>query len=120
LAARLSKTGKGREHDSRYRNLCRRLGFGLRGVAPSGQVEVIVAPSAPMPRRDPRRRSRLLDEHRRRIGDPNKGGGSRQPIMTAYRQDCIACAKALLDGPSTPKQLKTLVGRAPAILSRNV
>jgi hypothetical protein len=120
LAARLSKTGKGREHDSRYRNLCRRLGFGLLGVSTNGQVEVIVAPFAAMPRRDTKRRSRLLDEHRRRIGDPNKGGGSRQPIMTAYRQDCIACAKAMLEGPSTPKQLKTLVARAPAILRRNV
>jgi hypothetical protein len=120
LAARLSKAGKGREHDARYRNLCRRLGFGLLGISANGEVEVIVAPFAATPRRLAKRRSRLLDEHRRRVGDPNKGGANRQPIMTAYRQDCIICAKAMLAGPSTPKHLKTLVARAPSILRRNV
>ena len=120
LAARASKTGKGREHDARFRNLCRRLGFGLIAVSASGVVEVIVAPFAPTPRRDAKRRSRLLDEHKRRVGDPQKGGGSGKPIMTAYRQDCILCATALLAGPQSPKQLKALVQRAPAILSRNV
>ena len=30
LAARVSARGKGRESDKRFRNLCRRLGFGLR------------------------------------------------------------------------------------------
>ncbi|WP_172123034.1 MULTISPECIES: DUF2161 family putative PD-(D/E)XK-type phosphodiesterase [unclassified Devosia] len=120
LAARLSKAGRGREADARYRNLCRRLGFGLLGVSTSGAVEVLVAPFAATPRRNPKRRSRLLDEHRRRIGDPNKGGGNRQPIMTAYRQDCIACAQAMLAGPQSPKQLRTVVDRAPIILRRNV
>lgn len=40
--------------------------------------------------------------------------------MTAYRQDCIVCATALLNGPQSPKQLKALVERAPAILQSNV
>jgi hypothetical protein len=120
LAARLSKTGKGREHDARYRNLCRRLGFGLLGVASNGSVEVIVPPFAATPRRDPKRRSRLFHEHKSRVGDQNKNGSHRQPIMTVYRQDCIICAKAMLAGPSTPKYLKTLVPRAPSILRRNV
>src|SRR6201997_3037105 len=31
LAARMSARGKGRESDARYRNLCRRLGFGMLG-----------------------------------------------------------------------------------------
>ena len=31
LAARLSSRGTGRESDARFRNLCRRLGFGLLG-----------------------------------------------------------------------------------------
>lgn len=120
LAARSSKTGKGREHDARFRNLCRRLGFGLITVSASGTVEVILAPFAATPRRDPRRRSRLLDEHRRRVGDPQKGGGRGKPIMTAYRQDCMRCATSLLAGPQSPKQLKTLVPRAPTILRTNV
>lgn len=120
LAARASKTGKGREADARFRNLCRRLGFGVLAVSAAGQVDVIVAPFAATPRRDPRRRSRLLDEHRRCVGDPQKGGGLGKPIMTAYRQDRIICARSLLSGSQTPKQLKTLVPRAPAILRSNV
>jgi hypothetical protein len=120
LAARLSRTGKGREEDVRYRNLCRRLGFGMLGVDHNDAVHVVVAPFAATPRRDPKRRSRLLEEHRRRVGDPNKGGGNRQPIMTAYRQDCITCARAMLLGPQTPRQLKLLVPRAAMILRRNV
>lgn len=119
LAAR-SSARKGREHDSRFRNLCRRLGFGLLTVSASGTVDVVVAPLAAMPRRDPKRRSRLVDEHRRRVGDPQKGGGRGKPIMTAYRQDCMLCATALLEGPQSPRQLKALVARAPAILRSNV
>jgi hypothetical protein len=65
LAARLSSRGNGRENDARFRNLCRRLGFGLLGVLPNGEVEVLVSPTAPMPRKNPRRRSRLVEEHRR-------------------------------------------------------
>ena len=120
LAARASKTARGREHDARFRNLCRRLGFGVMSVSESGDVEVIVAPFAATPRRDAKRRSRLLDEHRRRVGDPQQGGGRGKPVMTAYRQDCILCATALLTGPQSPKQLNALVDRAPAILQRNV
>ena len=120
IAARASRTGKGREQDPRFRNLCRRLGFGLVTVGDSGTVEVVVAPFAATPRRDARRRSALFDEHRRRKGDPQKGGGRGRPIMTAYRQDCIICATCLLTGPQSPSQLKALVARAPTILRRNV
>ena len=42
IAARLSARGKGRENDARFRNLCRRLGFGMLGVSPSGDVSIIV------------------------------------------------------------------------------
>ena len=86
LAARLSRGGKGREADKRFRNLCRRLGLGLLGVTARDQVEVLLNPEALPPRRNPRRRSRLVEEHRRRNGDPTAGSGSRAPIMTAYRQ----------------------------------
>ena len=41
LAAKLSARGKGRESDARYRNLCRRLGFGMLAVTNSGDVEVL-------------------------------------------------------------------------------
>jgi hypothetical protein len=120
LAAQTSVRGKGRESDSRFRNLCRRLNFGMLGVSKDGKVEIIVSPAAPMPRRDPRRRSRLVEEHRRRQGDPAVGGGSRAPIMTAYRQQALACAAALADGPGRPRDLRTAVPDAPKILRGNV
>src|SRR5262245_37917600 len=66
LAARLSARGKGREADKRFRNLCRRLGFGLLGVTDRDEVEVLVSTAAPAPRREAKRRSRLVEEHRRR------------------------------------------------------
>jgi hypothetical protein len=120
LAARVSPRGKGRESDARFRNLCRRLGFGLLGVLPNGQVEVLVSPTAPTPRKNPRRRSRLVDEHRRRRGDPVEGGGSRTPIMTAYRQLALACAAALAQGPRRPRDLKGSIPDAPKVLRGNV
>lgn len=120
LAAALSAKGKGRESDPRYRNLCRRLGFGLLGVAASGHVEVLVSPVAPTPRRDPRRRSRLVEEHKRRQGDPVAGGGTRRPVMTAYRQQALACAAAMTAAPQRPRDLKPTCPDAQKILHRNV
>ncbi len=120
LAARRSAKGKGRESDPRYRNLCRRLGLGLLGVSPSGRVDVLVSPSAPEPRRNHRRRSRLVEEHRRRQGDPVAGGGTRKPIMTAYRQQALACAAAMSEGPQRPRDLKPAFPDAQKILRRNV
>jgi hypothetical protein len=120
LAARMSANGRGRESDARFRNLCRRLGFGLLGVASAGEVHLLVSPAAPAPRKDPKRRSRLVEEHRRRIGDPVAGGGSRAPIMTAYRQRALACAAALAEGPRRPRDLKPAVPDAPKILLGNV
>ena len=120
LAARLSRNGKGRESDARFRNLCRRLGFGLLGVDANDVVHVLVSPDAPPPRRDPKRKSRLVAEHRRRRGDPNAGGGSRRPIMTAYRQQALACAAALAAGPARPRDLKPRAPDAAKILLGNV
>lgn len=120
LAARLSPSGKGRERDKRFRNLCRRLGFGMLGVSQAGHVDVIVSPEAPMPRRDKRRRSRLVAEHNKRLGDPAVGGGSRAPIMTAYRQQALTCAALLATGPQRPRDLKAHAPDAARILQRNV
>lgn len=120
LAACVSKRGKGREADPRFRALCRRLGFGLLGINGNGDVEVLLSPTALAPRRDPRRRSRLVDEHNRRRGDPSAGGGSRQPIMTAYRQEALACAAAMADQPRRPRDLKPTMPNVQKILRRNV
>ncbi len=120
VAARVSAKGRGREADRRYRDLCRRLGFGMLAVADNGVVSVIVSPVAPMPRRNPRKRSRLVSEHRRRKGDPAPGGSTRSPIMTAYRQQALACAAALTAGPLRPKDLKHVAPAAGNILRDNV
>jgi hypothetical protein len=120
LAVRSAANGRGREHDSRVHKLCRRLGFGLLVVHARGGVEIVVSPSAPMPRRDQRRRSCLVDEHRKRQGDPTAGGGSRQPIMTAYRQQALACASALASGSQRVRDLRQSVPDAPKILQGNV
>ncbi|RUV41659.1 MULTISPECIES: DUF2161 family putative PD-(D/E)XK-type phosphodiesterase [unclassified Mesorhizobium] len=120
LAARMSARGKGREHDRRFRALCRRLGFGLLAVDGKGKVELLLSPAAVPPRRDPKRRSRLVEEHHRRKGDPSIGGSTRQkPIMTAYRQEAIACAAAMADGPKRPRDLKLVAPRAASILLHN-
>src|SRR5207245_11314801 len=86
LAAKMSSRGKGRESDARYRNLCRRLGFGMLAVTTTGDVEVLVKPPTTSPRRNPKKRSRLVAAHQRRKGDPALGGRTRAPSVTAYRQ----------------------------------
>ncbi|MBP2314003.1 DUF2161 domain-containing phosphodiesterase [Azospirillum soli] len=113
-------------HDSGVRKLCRRLGVGLLIVdtarAEGHQVDVLLDPVPYTPRKDRKRTARLLGEHKRRQGDPNKGGSTRVPIVTAYRQDALRCARLLGDGPMTLKALRT--AGAPkdvaAILQRNV
>ncbi len=120
LAARILGRGKGREADARFRNLCRRLGFGMLGVTAQGVVEILVSPAAPMPRRDPRRRSRLVAEHQRRRGDPVVGGSSRVPMMTAYRQQALLCAAAIAGGAWRPRDLRGSAPDAATILRRNV
>jgi hypothetical protein len=102
LAARRSSRGKGRESDARFRNLCRRLGFGLLGVSLDGEVEVLLTPDAPTPRKNRLRRSRLLEEHRRRRGDPVEGGGSRAPIMTALPTARPRLRRRVGAGSATP------------------
>ncbi|WP_426239099.1 DUF2161 domain-containing phosphodiesterase [Pararhizobium sp. DWP1-1-3] len=120
IAARVSAKGKGRESDRRYRDLCRRLGFGMLSVSDNGTVDVVVSPVALMPRKNPRKRSRLVNEHKKRKGDPALGGSTRSPIMTAYRQQALACAAALQAGPLRPRDLKPITPSAAAILRGNV
>jgi hypothetical protein len=123
LAARMSMRGKGRESDARYRNLCRRLGFGMLAVTNTGNVEVIVEPPTTSPRRNPKKRARLIAEHRRRKGDPAMGGSTRAPIMTAYRQQALRCAGLLSsNGPMKLSVLRVEADapNAAAILQQDV
>ncbi len=120
LAIAASKRGRGREGDPRVKKLCRFLGFGLIAVTPTSQIEVIVEPTAWKPRRDGRRRSRIVEEFRRRRGDPILGGSTRLPQMTAYRQQALTIADALRGGPLRPRDLKSVAPDAAKILQADV
>ena len=111
--------GRKRLRDPRVRKLCRFLGFGLLAVSSAGAVEVLIEPSPWKPRKDKKRRVRLIDEHRKRIGDPTSGGSMRQPIMIAYRQQALACAASLAQGPRRTSDLRAVVPNASSILLRN-
>lgn len=88
------------------RKLCRRLGLGLI-VVTGERVEVLLDPVLVTPRKNRRKAGRLLSEHSRRVGDPTKGGSTRVPIMTAYRQQALRCAELLArDGPMKVAALK--------------
>jgi len=119
LAVRASR--RGRDRDRRVHRLCRLLGLGLLAVpAGRGEVEVLAEPEPYRPRRDARRRRRLLREHATRRGDPSPGGATRTPIMTAYRQRALLCAERLRDGPLPLRDLRGDVPDAAAILQRDV
>lgn len=120
IAARVSAKGKGRESDKRYRDLCRRLGIGMLGISDQGVVSVIVGSVTPMPRTNPKRRSRLMREHQKRKGDPAIGGSTRTPLMTAYRQQALGCASALASGPLKVREIRVQVPEAAKILQGNV
>ncbi|MFO1115466.1 MAG: DUF2161 family putative PD-(D/E)XK-type phosphodiesterase [Beijerinckiaceae bacterium] len=120
VAVPASRGGRGRERDRRVHKLCRRLGVGLMIVSPTGFVEPIVAPEPWKPRADNKRRSRIMAEHRRRQGDPARGGSTRTKIMTAYRQQALACAAAMIECPRRPRDLKLEFPDAPKILQGNV
>ena len=114
-------TRHGRDRDPRVRRLCRLVGLGLMAVdAGRGRVEILAEPGPYRPRPDPRRRARLLREHRRRRGDPSPGGTTRQPVMTAYRQRALACAAGLRAGAARARDLRADIPDAGRILLRNV
>jgi len=117
---------RGSVHRRDVRDLCRRLGLGLIMVAPGRSaacVEVIVDPVPYRPRRRVASLTRLLGEHARRVGDPNRGGVTRTPIVTAYRQEALRCAMLIeRGGQASLKALREsgLVPNAPRILQRDV
>lgn len=120
IAARVSAKGRGREADKRYRDLCRRLGIGMLGLSDTGEVSIIVGSVSPMPRTNPKRRSRLMREHQKRRGDPALGGSTRTPLMTAYRQQALDCAMALASGPMRVRDVRAGTPDAGKILLSNV
>src|SRR5438445_7361474 len=108
------------------RDVCRRVGLGLMTVAPghtAAAVEVVAEPMPYRPRRRTKELTRLLGEHARRAGDPNRGGVTRTPIVTAYRQEALRCALLIeRGGRASLKALRDtgLVPNASRILQRDV
>jgi len=112
--------------DRDVRRLCRLLGLGLLtvnpGAPPGRAVEVVLDPVPYRPRKNKARAALLLGEHQRRRGDPNRGGGRRVPIVTAYRQEALRCVQLLDGGAMSLKTLRAtgLAPRAASILQRDV
>ena len=105
------------------RKLCRRLGLGLLLVGGRRRVEILEEPVPYRPRPAKARALRLAEEFDRRVGDANLGGTTRVPLVTAYRQDALRCARVLALGG--PMRLAVLRGAAEVpgaarILQRNV
>jgi hypothetical protein len=106
------------------RKLCRRLGLGLMMVeTASSAIEVLLDPEPYRPHKKVKRLGRLLGEHARREGDPTRGGVTRTPIVTAYRQEALRCALLIREGQRA--SLKALretgaVPNAPRILQSDV
>ena len=82
--------------------LCKRLGLGLITVRMKDRfVEIHVDPAEYKPRKLKQKKIKLLREFAKRVGDPNKGGATRQGLMTAYRQDALKCICVLnKNGPT--------------------
>lgn len=93
-------------------SLCRRLGIGLLTVRlKDGFVAAHLDPGPYAPRQSKVRKSRLLREFSRRIGDPNQGGSTRRGMITVYRQDALKCVKLLSDiGPTKASEVARLTG----------
>lgn len=71
--------------------LCKRLGIGVMSVhLGDSTVQVHADPAEFKPRKSKPRKSALLKEFERRVGDPNKGG-TRGSIVTGYQQEAERC-----------------------------
>lgn len=102
--------------------LCKRLGLGVL-VVTGDFVEPLADPVPYQPRKNTRRTTLLLKEFAHRVGDPNVGGSTRRPRMTAYRQDALRLV-AHLSAQGASKvaalRLETGVTRAAGILQDDV
>lgn len=94
------------------KRLLRRLELGLlvvTGMSGSYRVEIGFHPLPFQRHKRASRKRAVIRETAARSGDYNRGGSTRRPITTAYRENVIhiACCLDRL-GPSTPKRLREL------------
>lgn len=105
------------------KKLCRRLGLGLITVRlADGFVEIHCDPAPYQPRQSKPRKSRLLREFERLVGDPNLGGATRRKLVTGYRQEALRCLKLLDEhGPTKASEIarQTAVGHARRLMADN-
>jgi hypothetical protein len=123
IAVPAAQKPSSRLRDRRMLKLLRLMGVGLLAIGKGDRVEVLVEPGAYQPRKNRGRLRALLREHRARSGDPNTGGSTRRPLLTAYRQNALACAAALArDEYCSVKDVRRAaeVETAGRILLRNV
>ncbi len=103
--------------------LCRRLGLGLISVRLSdGFVEIHCDPAPYKPRQSKPRKTRLLREFARLVGDPNSGGSTRRNLVTGYRQEVLVCLRMLGDhGPSKAAEVAraTRIAHARRLMADN-
>ena len=104
--------------------LCHMLGFGILLVTlpknAGGYVTQILEP-LPHRSRNQKKSNRLLKEFKNRHGDPNTGGSTAMPLMTAYKQNALRIVNGLENGCKTIPELrkKTGVYNTASILQRN-
>jgi len=128
VAARPASNSLWRRDRRGILKLCRRLGLGLLAVheateARAPLVEPLVDPLPYRPRPNKKRQGLLLKEFAHRVGDPNTGGVTRRPIVTAYRQAALMCAAHLQQHGATKAAevaRATAVTRAARILADDV
>jgi hypothetical protein len=128
VAARPAPNSLWRRERRAILKLCRRLGLGLLAVhEPTARkpslVEPLLDPLPYRPRPDKRRQGLLAKEFAHRVGDPNTGGMSKRPIVTAYRQAALLCAAHLQqNGPTKAARVARASGvaKAQAIMQHDV
>lgn len=116
------RSGAWRKRRRRVLAMLRRLGLGLLTVSVDGKVTPALDPGPYRPRRNERRRARLLKEFAERSGDPETGGSSARARLTAYRESAIRCACELVDGEALAVRVvreRTAVEHAGRIMRDN-
>lgn len=103
--------------------LCKRLGLGVLSIdLAAGAVQAHSDPAPFQPRKSKPKAAALMREFEAREGDPNQGGMTRTPIVTAYRQEAEKCARYLAKhGPCRGRDVKDATGiaRATAMMRSN-